>query len=342
MTSVTCPQLGNHAIVGTMTGKSFRLASALVVVTATASYAAPRISGTYVAHGSGFAEMLQLTQTDNGQLTGVWNSVSVGNDGKISSEQTSVTGAVDGGQITLSARSAFSFLSGGTVSGTVQGNTIVLNTTDRKGNVLSEQFVRSSAKEFKGYTDKLHLSTQSIQVNNRLLKSASQCQQNVKAAEQWIQNAELHAGRIENVKRKYDEIENRMSALVNKERATRDALQKGQISLDVGQGNLAGGQVDLDVNQVWDYPIEATGTELYKRFSDWNGDCGTSEELRNRGASSESIAQWDRACKAALAEKAKFIPIYKRIMQQRQELKSFQSAAQSRRQVLVEEASRGE
>lgn len=60
-----------------------------------------RISDTYVAHGPNLATMLQVTQTDNGQITGVYSFVEVSADGRLDSEHISVTGVIDGGQLTL-------------------------------------------------------------------------------------------------------------------------------------------------------------------------------------------------------------------------------------------------
>lgn len=62
---------------------------------------ASRISGTYVAHMAAFAEMLQLTQTENGHFTGVLTFVELKQDGIISSRQTSLNRTEDGGQLTL-------------------------------------------------------------------------------------------------------------------------------------------------------------------------------------------------------------------------------------------------
>jgi hypothetical protein len=52
-----------------------------------------RISGVYVGHGANFAEMLQLTQTANGQISGVFTSVELDSVGAISSSQTNVSGS---------------------------------------------------------------------------------------------------------------------------------------------------------------------------------------------------------------------------------------------------------
>ena len=73
-----------------------------------------RISGTYVAHGPYFASMLQLTETENGQITGVVASVELKADGRLNSGQASITGgAADADQVTLTVHS---FLFGTNVS----------------------------------------------------------------------------------------------------------------------------------------------------------------------------------------------------------------------------------
>jgi hypothetical protein len=46
--------------------------------------------------------MLQMTQSQGGQITGVLNRVELRNDGSIESDETSITGGMlDGDQLTL-------------------------------------------------------------------------------------------------------------------------------------------------------------------------------------------------------------------------------------------------
>ena len=52
-------------------------------------------SRTYVGHGANFTEMLQLTQTNNGRMSGVISSITLKDDGTVKYEQAQVTGAVD-------------------------------------------------------------------------------------------------------------------------------------------------------------------------------------------------------------------------------------------------------
>jgi hypothetical protein len=77
------------------------LAAVYTLLLATTICHASRISGTYVAHGPHYAEMLQLIETDNGQISGVFSSIEVQTEGNFTSEQKPLTGAVDAGQLTL-------------------------------------------------------------------------------------------------------------------------------------------------------------------------------------------------------------------------------------------------
>jgi hypothetical protein len=203
-------------------------------------------SGTYVAHASAFAEMLQLTQTSDGQISGV-----------------------------LSAK--------------------LLNL----------------AHEYRG---------------------------TVANAENWIANARAHAQRTPNAKTEYDAIEKQMTSLVARERTASDPVTRSQIAVAVTQAGIAGYQVDIQVQQIWDIGIGELGSKLEKDFTGWDGNCSTEQKLRKLGVTDQAIAAWDEACSQVVAERAKFEPIYKQMSEQRAELRSFQVTAQAHRKALANEA----
>jgi hypothetical protein len=321
----------------------FRALISLVPILLVATIcSASRISGTYVAHGADFAEMLQLAQTDNGQLSGVFTSVQLKPEGSITSDQTPVTGVIDADQLTLSVRSGLlQFFGAGSVAGSIRENTIQLQTVDSKGNVVPSIFVRSTPDDFKAYADQLKSKGERIVLNRQLTERAQHLHQTVQNAEKWIGNAELHADRIPRVKAAHEKIEDQMRSLVAQERSEPSgSVARAQISVMVGQEDIAGGQTDIEVNQIWDFGIEEPGTRLYRDFTDWDGDCGNPDQLRNRGATPQTIEAWESGCKQALAERETFMPVYKRIMEQRSKLKAFQSAAEAHRKALVDEANR--
>jgi hypothetical protein len=322
-----------------MKGSLYPLMFVSMVLLATACNAS-RISGTYVAHAPTFAEMLQLTETDNGQLSGVLSHIELKQDGSVSSEQTPLNGTADSGQIILRFPAILSFISGKSLSGMTSGSTIHLQIVDSKGNVSSEEFVRSTPAQFRVYADEMKFKGQAIVYNTKLLNLAHEYRETVADAENWIANAEAHAERIPIAKADYDKIESEMRSLVGKEQHAADSVTRSQIAVAVTQDDIAGEQVDIQVQQVWDIGIGDTGSKLQKHFTDWDGNCGTDQELRKQGANDQAIEAWDRACKEVVAERAKFEPIYRRLSEQRADLKSFQVAAQAHRKALVNEANR--
>lgn len=320
-------------------GYSHSLILVWILFVGTACHAS-RISGTYVAHAPTFAEMLQLTETDNGQLGGVLSLVELKQDGNVGSEQTPVSGTTDAGQLTLKFPNILSFISGKSLAGTISGSTIHLQIVDSNGNVSSEEFVRSTPAQFKAYADEMKSKGQRLVYNTKLLSLAQEYRETVANAENWIANAEALAERIPNAKADYDKIESEMRSLVGREQQASDSVTRSQIAVAVMQEDIAGEQVDIQVQQVWDTGIGDTGSKLEKDLAGWDGSCGTDQELRKQGANDRAIEMWDRACKEVVAERVKFEPIYRRLSEQRADLKSFQVTTQAHRRALVAEANR--
>lgn len=301
---------------------------------------ASRISGIYVAHAPTFAEMLQLTETDNGQLRGVLSHVELKPDGNVSSGQTAVNGTADAGQLILKFPTILSFISGQTLAGTISGSTIHLQIVDSNANVSSEEFVRGTPAQFKEYAYEMRSKGQRIAYNTKLLNLAQQYRETVANAESWIANAEAHAEKIPTAKADYAKIESQMQSLVEQERQTFDSVTRSQIAVAVTHADLAGEQGDIQVQQVWDIGIGDTGSTLERTLAGWDGNCGTDQELRKQGADDRAIEAWDRACRAVVAERAKFEPVYRRLSAQRADLKAYQVSAQVHRKALVNQANR--
>lgn len=301
--------------------------------------AASRIGGIYIAHGEQFVEMLQLTESQDGQITGVLNTMDLKSDGRINTDEASITsGTIDGNQLTLRISELAIF--GENIAGTVSGNTIQLQATGKDGSVLTWNFQRASLDEYKTYTDRLKSESAAIVFNSNLTKSSQEFRQTVSNAEAWISNSESHARKISAVKDYYQKIENRMRSLVAQERATASSVTRTQISVAVIQGNVAGTQADVQLDQLWDQTIVNTGQNLTNRFASYPLNCGSLAELQGRGAILQTAEEWQNACQQMLIERVKFEPAFESILNERGELKSFQDRAKSRRQNLVDEASR--
>lgn len=316
-----------------------------------------RISGTYIANqisdktiytstkaqnteiGPDWVDMLQLTQTENGQITGVYSHIGLDVGGHLDSKQESVKGASDAGQLTLTINPGlFERNMGGTITWTLSGDRIELQVVGTGGDARSEVFTRSSPAEFKTDTDKLRNKAEGIFLTASLLRGAQDRRQTIQKAEEWISNAELHAQTIPRIKDYYQKVESDMRSRVARERATPNPVARGQISVGVSQEDVLGAQADVQVHQQWDLTILDSGQHLSEMLGR-PPICGSSE-LQQQLAAPQSAVAWTSACQQALSEKARFDPILKSIIDQRAELKSFQDAAQSHRKALVDEASR--
>jgi hypothetical protein len=62
----------------------------------TAGCSAHGASGTYIARGQGFVEMLQITQAQDGQLLGSLASTALNPDGSITQGAANIAGVADG------------------------------------------------------------------------------------------------------------------------------------------------------------------------------------------------------------------------------------------------------
>jgi hypothetical protein len=312
------------------------LGSALVI---TISCRSSRISGIYVEHGPNFANSLQLTQAEGGQITGVFSAIQLSADGKISSNEIPVTnGTRDGNQLTLTFNSG---LLAKNIAGIIRGDTLRLQIVGQNGNLISSELQRSSPAEFKTFADQLKLKAQGAILGANLLGRAQAMRQAVQSAEQWISSAELHAQKISRVKNYYRNVEDKMRSLVAREHGTTNSLARTQLSVAVIQGNTTGMQLDAQVDQAWD-PMIDQGRNLYHTLANAPAFCwdGAGKKFQQNGVAPETVKEWESACQVALREWTKFQPIFNHTVEQRTDLKSYQATAQSNRQVLVDEASR--
>lgn len=300
-----------------------------------------RISGTYVTQGNDFAEILQLTQTDNGHVDGVMTTLAMSREEQMTSRHCQVSGAVDAGQITLVCH--YGLLEDTNLAGTVnwRNSAIQFQWADPTGKVESAVFTRSSPGEFEAYADRLKVKAEGLILTKEVLKRVHGWQDALGNAESWIMTADAHAQKIPGIKDYFEKLDTRMRSLVKKEKTTFNAVERGQIAVAVNQSNIEGNQADLQIDQLWDRTIGDSGRNLENGFSSFkDSTCGPLVQYTKRGVTQEAIQTWHGVCQQLLVERDKFDPIFKRIMDQRTDLKNFQNIARSRREALVQEANR--
>ncbi|MGF6409573.1 hypothetical protein [Paraburkholderia sp. MM5482-R1] len=102
------------------------------------------ISGAYVARGQQFVELLQITQSPDGQLLGTLNHTAVKSDGSLERFTLNINGTTDGHAITLIGKANEPFSIPTNMSGTIDGENISIMQPDgierfTKGNVSAYQ-----------------------------------------------------------------------------------------------------------------------------------------------------------------------------------------------------------
>jgi hypothetical protein len=120
-------------------------------------------SGTYIARGLGFVEMLQITQAQDGQLLGSLSSTTLKPDGSITRDSTNITGLADGNGITLVAKSLIPLIPGLNLPGTIEGGVITI--TNPNG---QEQLKAGSPGDYQAAVQQLQNQGAAIQKQKHL------------------------------------------------------------------------------------------------------------------------------------------------------------------------------
>src|SRR2546423_5964473 len=121
------------------------------------------ISGAYVAHGQGFVEMIQITQTSNGQLLGTLSYTGLKANGSLDQNTTALTGAADGHSLTMVAKSPIPLFPSLALSGTIDHGVITL--TNPSG---TAQYTAGSADDYQSAVRQLSVQGAAIQHQQHL------------------------------------------------------------------------------------------------------------------------------------------------------------------------------
>lgn len=213
------------------------------------------VSGTYLAKGQGFVELLQLTQSKDGHLIGTLSHAGMKSGGAIERSSDGVTGAVDGRSITLVTNAPLSL--GTSMSGTVDGKVITL--THANG---SEQFTLVEPAEYQ--TAVQQLTARGAAIQQRLNVEQAQAAQAKLLADQNNSVADLNRRLTEYAARVTSPNADKQNSAFHATHAkalaqARKYLEKEQTfprgSYQAGQGAYAIGQVSYQLDS-YNYPIE--------------------------------------------------------------------------------------
>jgi hypothetical protein len=211
------------------------------------------ISGAYVARGQQFVELLQITQSPDGQLLGTLNHTAVNPDGGIARFTLNINGATDGHAITLVGKANEPFSVPTSMSGTVNGDDISLMQPGGP-----ERFTKGDASTYQ--KDIQDLAAQAVAIRQR---NADRLHQQQMAAQEAAQEEALQQ-RVTNENQYAATLANTLNQYAAKVQAHHDLnafheahstiLAAAQHDLEIERGyphgSVPAGQVDVRINQL--------------------------------------------------------------------------------------------
>jgi len=183
------------------------------------------ISGSYLASDKSGVMWLQLVRTPDNHLNGELATALLRPDGTVDRQSISVTGAVDGENVTISA-SRFLGLESVELSGTLRGDTLTLTSA---GQTSPSILNRARLSDYQAAMKTLDSQSQGIlaaKASRDAQVQFAQEQQNFLSAvnqlisrmEQFDSAADIHLGRFPGAEERYRAITARVAQYVNRDR----------------------------------------------------------------------------------------------------------------------------
>lgn len=182
------------------------------------------ISGTYIANDSASVVWLQLVRTPDNHLTGQLAISVLKPDGRVDNNSSSIAGAVDGENVTLTSSGLFGIQSS-TLSGTFSGDTLTLTGAQAEPFVLK----RAPLIAYQTQIGELNGRSQAILAAKAAVsarENAERSQRNFVQAidrliarmQQFDQQADIDLARFPTVEKQYGAITAKVSDYVERER----------------------------------------------------------------------------------------------------------------------------
>jgi outer membrane murein-binding lipoprotein Lpp len=211
------------------------------------------ISGVYVARGQQFSELLQITQSPDGQLLGTLNHTAVKSDGSLERFTLNISGTTDGHAVTLVGKANEPFAIPTNMSGTVDAGGISLMQP-----IGIERFTNASVPAYQ--SDVQALAAQSVAIHQR--NADRQRQQQLAAQEtareeaqqQYVANEDQYAGKLADNLNRYVAMIQAHHDLNPFDETHAKILGAARHDLEIERGyphgSVQAAQVDVRINQL--------------------------------------------------------------------------------------------
>ncbi|MDQ2843772.1 MAG: hypothetical protein M3Y72_22575 [Acidobacteriota bacterium] len=284
--------------------------------------------------------MLQLAQTDNGQITGTYSIVQINGSNKVRSDQNSVTGAFDQGQITLSFHGFFGLSA--THSGTATANELNLQSVGEHGEVFNSVFRRSSPEQFQTYSNELKQAALTAKINAAIEKLQTDVQGAISRIDPWIADAQLHVQRIPQVEDTYRRLNDKMRNMVNQERMSSSPVLGGQLAVQVAQVDVWASKFDGQGEAVWNRVMD-DAKAINVGLNNFLAECAVPDsKLLKSGVSETVLKSWHGKCKSAREAQNRFDSVFNGVLTESMNVTSYRDQHRRERQLIVNDSTRQE
>jgi hypothetical protein len=217
------------------------------------------VSGKYLARFTNGIYWLQLVKTSDNHVAGQLETLLLDKDGTIERNAVAVTGAADGGNVTMSA--SLLDLQTLTLSGTLSGNKLTLTGGQPSPVVLT----RSNLSDYEREVNVLNSQAKQIlstraeaatrqQAEQTLATLVNTIEQIVGRMRQFDTEADLHLSRFPAAEDRYGEITAKVTQYVNRERQLGEvqnaAVARGQLGVAANLASLATDQLHNEVQSL--------------------------------------------------------------------------------------------
>jgi hypothetical protein len=246
--------------------------------------------------------MLQLVQTPDGHVTGQFTVVTADANGRITDGNASVTGAIDGQNITLELR-PISFLPVAThYSGTVDSARIQLSGAVEGGQLNRMALQRGQVSAFEAWSAQLrnhaHAHAQAHAAADRQAKIEAARRDLVARIDGLIRKMDSFGNTVaRNINRypatetRYRSITAKMNAYLDRERALardpRAAVARSQIEVQISQGDVAMSQSQVEFEN-FNIPLKQSNDAIRSELAQTEPECEPAREPTRKEPVSQS------------------------------------------------------
>lgn len=268
------------------------------------------VSGKYIAKFTNGVYWLQLVQTPDGHLTGQFETLALGADGKVKYNNLSVTGAADGDNVSMSLK-PISFLPFTvTASGALNGDKLTLTGGFTGGQPITVVLVRADVSDYQAQVNALNSQSRSILAAKAAAEARKKTAQKerdfiagldqlVSRMEHFNAAADVRLDKLPAAEQRYQAITFKMREYLNRERQLvgnpNASVARGEISVAISEGAVTADEVHTEVQSVqWDF--QANAQPLMKQVTAAEQSCHRAHRSTADNPVPPEAEAWNSAC----------------------------------------------